>query len=371
MLPVLVYAARAVHASSAVATALVAVNAFGTMAFDLPAGRIVARLGEHRSTWVAGAMMVLGLVGCLAARSVPLLAASLFVQAGGLAVWSLVRMTHLSRVAGNVIGPFVFVVVAGRSDASAGFAVYLVAVVVGFGWLMLARDRGDGEAVAVGDRVRPLRMVREHRRGFATSGVGAFGIMLLRGSRTAIIPLWAAHLGLGSGSAAGIYAWSSLVDLALFYPAGVISDRWGRRAVAIPCVALLSVGHALVPLAHSATSLFLVAFVLGFGNGLGSGIVMTMGADLTPAVGRASFLAVWRVVSDAGNTAGPLVDSAVVGLLSLALAGPVVGLLGAGATAVLVLGLREPEHLASRPSALRVRGKTSPPAADPDPGSPA
>ncbi|HET9070819.1 MAG TPA: MFS transporter [Acidimicrobiales bacterium] len=389
MLPVLVYAARDVHASSAVATALVAVNAFGTMAFDLPAGRIVARLGEHRSTWVAGAMMVLGLVGCLAARSVPLLAASLFVQAGGLAVWSLVRMTHLSRVAppavrgralslfggvmraGNVIGPFVFVVVAGRSDASAGFAVYLVAVVVGFGWLMLARDRGDGEAVAAGDRVRPLRMVREHRRGFATSGVGAFGIMLLRGSRTAIIPLWAAHLGLGSGSAAGIYAWSSLVDLALFYPAGVISDRWGRRAVAIPCVALLSVGHVLVPLAHSATSLFLVAFVLGFGNGLGSGIVMTMGADLTPAVGRASFLAVWRVVSDAGNTAGPLVDSAVVGLLSLALAGPVVGLLGAGATAVLVLGLREPEHLATRPSALRVRGKTSPPAADPDAGSPA
>ncbi|MST34963.1 hypothetical protein GHK86_19820, partial [Acidimicrobiaceae bacterium USS-CC1] len=34
MLPVLVYAARDVHASSAVATALVAVNAFGTMAFD-------------------------------------------------------------------------------------------------------------------------------------------------------------------------------------------------------------------------------------------------------------------------------------------------------------------------------------------------
>lgn len=130
-------------------------------------------------------------------------------------------------------------------------------------------------------------------------------------------------------------------------------------------------GHVLVPLAHSATSLFLVAFVLGFGNGLGSGIVMTMGADLTPAVGRASLLAVWRVVSDAGNTAGPLVDSAVVGLLSLALAGPVVGLLGAGATAVLVLGLREPEHLATRPSALRVRGKTSPPAADPDAGSPA
>lgn len=366
MLAVLVYAARDVHASSAVATALVAVNAFGTTAFDLPAGRVVARLGEQRASWVAGITMAIGLAGCLLARDVPVLAVSLFVQAGGYAVWSLVRVTHLSRVAppavrgralslyggviraGNVLGPFVFVAVAPRTDAAAAFAIYLVAVVIGVAWLMLARDRSDEQAAVAGERIRPAAVLRDHRRGFATSGLGAFGIMLLRGSRTAIIPLWAAHLGLSSATAAGIYAWSSVVDLALFYPSGVVSDRWGRRAVALPCAGLLSVGHLLVPFAHDETSLFLVALVLGTGNGLGSGIVMTLGADLTPAVGRASFLAVWRAVADAGNTAGPLVDAAVVGALSLGLAGPVVGVLGLSTTALLAAALSEPDHLATR-----------------------
>ena len=366
MLPVLVYAARDLHASPGVATAVVAVNAFGTMVFDLPAGRIVARMGEIRSSVLAAFMMAFGLLGCLLAGSVAVLAVALFVQAGGLALWSLTRMTHLSRVAppevrgralslfggvmraGNVIGPFIFVGFASRADASAAFAIYLVAVLVGFVWLALARDRSDLESGAgAQETVRPLKVLRDHRRGFATSGVGAFGIMLLRGSRTAIVPLWAAHIGLGSAAAATIFAWSSLVDLAFFYPAGIVSDRWGRRAVALPCIALLSIGHLLIPLSHSFTSLFLVALVLGFGNGMGSGIVMTLGADLTPATSRASFLAVWRVVSDAGYTTGPLVDTVVVAAATVAFAGPVVGLIGLGAAAVVAVGLEEPQHLAA------------------------
>ncbi|HET9691826.1 MAG TPA: MFS transporter [Acidimicrobiales bacterium] len=369
MLPVLVYAAHDLHATPGVATAVVAANAFGTMLFDLPAGRVVARLGENRSGWLGAALMAAGLVGCLLAGSVPVLAASLFVQAGGLALWSLARLTHLSRVAppavrgralslfggvmraGNVIGPFVFVAVAARNDAAAAFAVYLVAVLLALLWLVAARDRSDHEASAGRqETVRPLRVLHDHRRGFATSGVGAFGIMLLRGSRTAIVPLWAAHIGLGSSTAATIFAWTSLVDLALFYPAGVVSDRWGRRAVALPCIALLSVGHLLIPLSHSARGLFAVALLLGVGNGMGSGIVMTLGADLSPAVGRASFLSVWRLVSDAGNTTGPLVDSVVVAAASITFAGPVAGVLGLVAGVVLAVGLEEPGRRRASPA---------------------
>jgi MFS family permease len=288
-----------------------------------------------------------------------------FLQAAGWAVWSLVRLTHLSRVAppyargralslfggitraGNVIGPFLFIGVATHNDTDPAFLIYLMCVVAGFTWMVLARDRSDRVgASARTDPIHPLHILRDHKRGFATSGVGALGISLLRGSRTAIIPLWATHIGLDSSTAATIFAYSSAVDLAFFYPAGVASDRWGRRAVAVPCAVVLSVGHLLVPFSHTYTTLFLVALVLGFGNGLGSGIVMTLGADLTPDLGRASFLAVWRLISDGGTTAGPLVDSAVVGLGSMALAGPVVGVVGFLSAAVVALWLREPEHLA-------------------------
>lgn len=363
MLPILIYAARHVHASPAVATAIVAINGLGTMLFDLPSGRIVARLGEWSSGWVAASLLTVGLVGCLLAGSPLLLAASVFLQAAGWSVWSLVRLTHLSRVApayargralsvfggvtraGNVIGPFFFVAAAGRNDVAPGFLIYLACVLIGFVWLVLARDRRDhGGRLSDPERIRPLRVLRDNRRGFATSGIGALGISLLRGSRTAIIPLWAAHIGLSSSSAAALFAFSSVVDLALFYPAGVASDRWGRRAVALPCILLLSIGHLVVPFSHDYWTLFIVAFILGLGNGFGAGIVMTMGADLTPSVGRASFLAVWRLVSDGGTTAGPLVDSAVISLGSIPLAGPVVGVLGLMTAGVVGLWLKEPKR---------------------------
>jgi len=367
MIPVLVYAARNVHASAAVAVVVVAVNGLGTLLFDLPSGRIVARLGEWRSGWIATALLCAGLCGCLVAQSAVVLAAAVFVQAAGWSVWSLVRLTHLSRVspshargralsifggvtrAGNVIGPFVFVAVASRSDVRVAFLVYLVCVLLGFTWLVCARDRSDRDgATGRAPRIRPLQVLANQRRGFATAGVGAFGISLLRGSRNAIVPLWAAHIGLGSSKAALLFALSSLVDLALFYPAGIASDRWGRRSVALPCAVLLSVGHILIPVTHAFSTLFAVAFLLGFGNGLGSGIVMTLGADLTPEVGRASFLAVWRLVSDVGTTAGPLVDSAVVGAGALVLAGPAVGVIGLVTAAVVAIWLQEPPHIAAR-----------------------
>ncbi len=388
MLPVLVYAARAVHSTGAEAGVLVALNGFGTVLFDLPAGRITARFGERRSMYASTVMLVAGLVGCVVARSFWVLALGVTVQAAGWALWSLVRMVHLSRVApplvrgralslfggviraGNVIGPFAFVGAAGSSDVRAGFVIYLGCVIVGTIWLVLARDRHDsGATEARAVRAHPLQVLSEHRRTFATAGVGALGVSLLRGSRTAIVPLWASHIGLDAGQAATIFALSSVVDLALFYPSGILSDRRGRRAVLLPCMALLSIGHLLVPLAHSYLALFLAAFVLGFGNGLGSGIVMTLGADLTPAVGRASFLAVWRLFSDGGTTAGPLVDSAVVGLGAVALAGPVMGVIGLGTTLVVALWLHEPAPAPGPGGGPALAPRRSGPT-DPGPGVP-
>lgn len=364
MLPILIYAARAVHASPAMATVIVAVNGFGTMLFDLPAGDMVARFGEWRAGWIAVSAMIVGLVGCLLASSVMVLAASVFVQAAGWAVWSLVRVTHLSRVAptfvrgralslfggvirtGNVLGPFLFVAVARRDDTAPAFVIFIACVIAGFAWAVAARDRADSaSALHVSEKIRAVRVLRDHRRGFATSGVGALGVSLLRGSRTAMVPLWASHIGLNASTGATIYAVSSVVELGFFYPAGVVSDRWGRRVVLLPCMLLLSVGHLLLPLSHGFVTLMEAALVLGFGNALGSGIVMTLGADLTPDVGRASFLAVWRMVSDAGTTAGPVIDTAIIGLASISLVGPVVGVMGLACTAAMVRWLEEPGHL--------------------------
>ena len=357
MLPFLAFAAKGAGASSAMAGVIVAVNGLGTMLFDIPSGWIVARLGEALSGWVATSLLVLGILGALASSHSPLmLAASVFVAATGWSVWSLVRLTHLSRIAapairgralsvfggvtraGQVIGPFILVGFNAK-NAHAGhiaFVVYLIAALLGFAWLVLARDRTDADALQHRlERIHPLAVVTSNLREFGTAGVGTFGISVLRASRQVVIPLWGAHIGLGSSQVALIFGISSIVDLSLFYPSGVVSDRFGRKAVAVPCIAILSSGHLILPLTHSFNSLLWVSLLLGFGNGLGSGIVMTLGADRAPDVGRSSFLSVWRLVSDAGQTAGPLIGAAVISLGSLALAPPVIGVIGL-ATAFVV-----------------------------------
>ena len=95
-------------------------------------------------------------------------------------------------------------------------------------------------------------------------------------------------------------------------------DRRGRAWVAVPCMTIMAIALCLMPLASGATALLLTSMLLGFGNGIGSGIVMTLGADHSPEQGRAQFLGLWRLMSDGGVMAGPVLLSAVAATASLA-----------------------------------------------------
>ncbi|MDX6254417.1 MAG: hypothetical protein QOJ11_751 [Frankiales bacterium] len=364
IVPVLALAARDLGASSGQAGLVVAANGLGTVAFDLSAGSLVAAVGEQGASTLAAIMVISGLLIAVLNASLLLLGIGIFLSSCGWAVWVLVRLTHLSRVApaatrgrtlsvlggvmraGAVLGPFLLLALATSRPARSAFLIYLVCAVVGFGLLRRARDPHDSQGrQRAPERSHPLRIVGEHRREFATAGVGAFTICMLRASRQVVVPLWGAHLGLSLASITAIFALSSAVDLALFYPAGVISDRFGRSAAALPCLALLACGHLALPLTHGFGALLTVAIVLGVGNGLGSGIVMTLGADRSPSTGRAPFLAVWRLFCDAGTASGPLLCAAAASVLTLGAAGPVLGLAGLAGTFVVVLFMRD-----SRPS---------------------
>ena len=103
--------------------------------------------------------------------------------------------------------------------------------------------------------------------------------------------------------------------------------------MAVTCLTGLAIGTAAVPLTSSSGWLMVAAVLVGLGNGFGAGIVMTLGADYSPAVGRPKFLALWRLLSDTGMLTGPLILSAVAAVSSLAFgvwALAALGLVGAG-----------------------------------------
>jgi MFS family permease len=71
-----------------------------------------------------------------------------------------------------------------------------------------------------------------------------------------------------------------------------------------------------------------VAVLFGVANGVSSGVILTVGADLAPKRHPAAFLGAYRTIGDAGQAAAPLVVSAVTSLVSLAAASAAIGVLG-------------------------------------------
>src|SRR6185312_8420202 len=110
----------------------------------------------------------------------------------------------------------------------------------------------------------------------------------IRQTRQVVIPLWAAHTGLSATANSVIYGVAGAVDALTFYPAGKVMDLYGRRWVAVPCVIIMGVSFVLMPLTHAAVTLALTAMIMGFGNGIGSGIVMTLAPHVPRHLARDS-----------------------------------------------------------------------------------
>ncbi len=104
-------------------------------------------------------------------------------------------------------------------------------------------------------------------------------------------------------------------------------DRYGRVWVAVPVTLLFGLGLLALPLTTTLAGVAALALLMGVGNGLGSGIVMTLGADAAPTVGRAPFLGVWRLLSLVGHNGAALVVGAVAAVATIGVASVTVGLL--------------------------------------------
>ena len=94
-------------------------------------------------------------------------------------------------------------------------------------------------------------------------------------------------------------------------------DQLGRKFAIVPCFAIQAIGMFLIPFTGGFGSLLLVTILIGIGNGLGSGAMMTLGADLAPPDSRAEFLGIWRLIGGCGGTGGPFVVGSVADLFGL------------------------------------------------------
>ncbi|MET1034504.1 MAG: MFS transporter [Arthrobacter sp.] len=343
VMPVIALSARELGASIAVAALVITLVGVGSLLTNVPASLLTSRFGERRAMIGAAAWATCGMALALAATHLVAYGAGILMIGMAGSVFNLARQSYLTEAVpmshraramsmlggtmriGVFIGPFAAagaMVWLGLSGAYwVGLAAFIAATLVSVRIPELASRRVAGGRLGGDDDVAAQPTIRAiataHARTFLTLGIGVLLISAVRSTRQAVIPLWSEQLGLDPATASLIYGMSGAIDMLVFYPAGKVMDRKGRAWVAVPCLVIMGVALVLLPFTDQAWTLLLVAMLLGFGNGIGSGIVMTLGADHSPRRGRPQFLGFWRLLSDTGVMAGPAVLSAVTAVAAL------------------------------------------------------
>ncbi|MBO9647682.1 MAG: MFS transporter [Variovorax sp.] len=356
ILPIVPLTARDLGASVSMAALVVGLISIGSLLNNIPASLITMRWGERWAIVVAGIWSGLGMLLCLWTSHLGLFATGCLMVGMSQAVYNLARQSYMSEAVpviyraralstlggvmriGMFAGPFLAAAAVHAFGLSAAYVVGIIGVL---GAAAVGARIPDLEAppLAAGQSAPAsatlFSTMKDHYRVFLTVGIGVVLVSAVRASRQAVIPLWAEHLALAPAVASLIYGLAGGIDMLVFYPAGKVMDHKGRRWVAVPSMVIMGVAMLLMPLTTGFATLLIAALAIGFGNGIGSGMIMTLGADHAPRNGRAHFLGVWRLMSDIGASGGPALLSFLAASLSLSAGVAVTGLIALAAAGAL------------------------------------
>jgi MFS family permease len=351
LVPILPLYAAEYGGSYSLAGLVVAAGWIGTMIGDVPVGMLLRKLG-YKNAMIIGSVLFGGATIALAFAGSPFELVALRIVAGiGIAFYQISRHTFVAHqvppdirgraiaVFGGInrVGHFLGPLVGGFVAAFYGLAAaIMVAGFVALGIVVLAillvrepaSEDADSKKQALDFGV--LKEVIQHNpRELAAGGVAQVFAQMIRAGRQIVIPLYAAYaIGLDPAQVGQIVSASHFVEMFLFIPAGIIMDRWGRKAAAIPSFAIMGGAMLMVPFTDSYLSLMLVASLIGIGQGIGSGTMMTLGADLAPPGKTGEFLGLWRLIGDSGHAVAPMAIGAVADIIGLYLTAGIVGGIG-------------------------------------------
>lgn len=388
IIPLIPVVANDLGASLAVAGLIAGMTMVGELVGDIPSGWVVSRIGERNSMIGAAAVTVIAILVCIVAPNPLVLGVGIFVIGLATAVFALARQAFMTSYvpfqyraralstmggifrAGWFVGPFIaagLIQLTGGTDAV--FWVFVIACLGAIGMLLLLPDPAqtfgpprmavapDGTLHTIGEELAAesshglFQTIWNHRAVLLRMGLGAGLVAAVRASRTVILPLWAVSIGIDVPTTALIIGIAGAIDFALFYTSGQIMDRFGRVWSALPSMIGLGLGHLALAFTHDLptnVAWFIgVAMFLALSNGIGSGMLMTLGADLAPKANPAPFLGAWRFTGDLGGAAAPLAVAGLTALASLSVATGMVGVLGL--IGAVLLGRYIPRYAPGRP----------------------
>ncbi len=330
---------------------IIAAAGLGSMFAQLPVGRLLLKVGE--SPVMIGSLLVVAVsaaVTGLIGATVALVGLRLMWGVGSVG-WLLSRQTFLTRTVDQgvrgramsvfggttrlafLLGPLISGFVAASAGFRVAFAVAGFTTVLGLLPLLFWQRRS---ALGIADRAATTKTERvslqPHLATLAIAGAAQICIMAARQGRFVVLPLLGKEVGLGEEEIGALVAAGGFFDMILFPVAGFLMDRFGRLFAIVPSFSLLGVGLFVLASVQTTLGITLAAIVIGIGNGLGSGTMLTVSSDLAPLEAPSEFLGALGMIRDSGRIGGPLVVGFLAdqtGLSASATALGVVALLGA------------------------------------------
>lgn len=357
-IPILPLFAQQLGANLAMVGIIVAAMGIGPFLLNIPSGILISRYGNRLILLLTMVFAILASVGSGFSRGVGLLLVTTVLRGGTQTVWMMSRVNYVRSIVpidqrgraiasiGGIyrIGGFVGPIIGGIIGKYLGLdwvffaqAGIIFLVLVHYLVSRKTRETHIPTPGAKGEGLTAITSIlKNHKKSFLTVGMVTIAFGAIRTARHVIFPLWGEKIGLDVAQIGLILGLISAIDMTLFFPAGIIMDRRGRKWAAIPALAIMSACFFFLPMAVSFAGLLIVGLVHGIGNGLGSGIVMTLGTDLTPKQHSAEFLGIWFLMSSLGALIGPAIIGYLSELLTLAAASIATGGIGvAGAVFTL------------------------------------
>jgi MFS family permease len=331
LLPLIPSSAQSLGADLPTAGIITGLVMMGTLFADLPAAKLINRLGERRSMIAASITASLGVLLSLTATNLYVLGLGIFIMGATVAVFSFARHSFLTEAvpfshrarslsilggvfrAGHFIGPLLgalLVTLFGIQSVFWNAAIFCSLAAL----LLLIQKPERMKNTPLSNKISTWLVAKQESRKLVTLGVASAIMGGLRTARIVGLPLWALHLGIPPATTALYIGIAGALDLALSYSSGQIMDRFGRRWAAVPTAIGLSLTFLLLTLADDGTTFLTIALLMSLANGIGSGIILVIGSDLAPKKNKNEFLASYRLLVDGGVAATPLM---IAGLTAL------------------------------------------------------
>ena len=368
VVPVLPLYARTFDVPQSAIGLTIAIYGLARFVLNVPAGQLADRLGRRGTLAVGGLLTAAGNLLCalapsylpfLGARFVAGAGAALVLTAGQIVLADISTRATRGRMMAVYTGVFIFAVGAGpypggllaeQYGLPAPFYAFaaLGTLAAAVAWFRVPETRElRPEGATSADTALPsfgaqLRILTAQRGFLLVSLVSFSGFFARTGGLFNIIPILGhERLGLAADQIGLGLALISVIGLVLAYPAGVLVDRFGRKAVIVPATLLTGVSFVVFLLAPSYAWFLAGCVAWSVASGISASAPAAYAADIAPPGMNAATLSAHRTLADLGYVIGPLLLGLVADVLGAdaALAGTAALL----TVVALLFGLLAPE----------------------------